>query len=292
MLGLFVFSFSYVSGQMPVLSGPEQGSYYRIIADIENVLKTDDTKLIVNTESEGAAMNFEKLIDEQSPYKLALTQSDLLYREQALDMLNNTEKSKNIKVIVPLANEEIHLVTKKSSPLNDLRDFSDKTTIAIGNQYQGTYITSSLIKDKTKIFWRSKNTNFEDALGELHRREVDAFFIVGSAPLKKLDVNPQVFVDGLKLIPLRDFNGWAKHYQEDIISAGDYKWLEKDVPTFSVKTVLIVNEDKLDDNDRKLIAQIVEGLNTNMEKLKAEGHPKWKEIDLKDWDSNNWPLFE
>lgn len=280
-----------VNAQLPILSGPNQGSYYKFISDIENVLNTDSTKMVVNTETDGAAYNFEKLADRNSPFKIALVQSDLLFHMQGLDMLNNTEKTKNLKVILPLANEEIHLVTINDSELNNLQDLSGKM-VGIGTQYQGTYYTSTLIKNRSKVLWNSRVINFEDALSDLNTKKIDAFFVVGSAPMEKLNIDPRAFSKTLKLIPLTDYNDWAKYYKNDTIYAGDYKWLDVNVPTFSVKTLLVVNETKLTDQDRKDIALIAEGIKANMDKLKANGHPKWKEVDLTDWNSADWPFLE
>jgi TRAP transporter TAXI family solute receptor len=291
LLTFVILSFSSANAQLAILSGPSQGSYYQFVSDIENVLSTDSTKLIINTETNGAAYNFEKLADKNSPYKLALIQSDLLYTMHGMDMVNNSEKTKNIKVILPLANEQIHLVTLKNSKLTKLQDLSKKM-VGIGTKDQGTYFTSSLIKDRSRVFWNSRTIAYEDALQELAQGNIDAFFMVGSAPLEKLDINPQAFAGGLKFLPLQNFDDWAKNYQDATIHASDYKWLEEDIPTFSVKTLLIVNEAKLSDQDRKDIAEIIKGINANQDKLKSNGHHKWKEIDLSDWNSNNWPIYE
>lgn len=291
LLSLVLFSFSPVIAQLTILSGPSQGSYSVFISDIEKVLSTDSTKLVVNMDTDGAAYNLEKIADRNTPFKMALIQSDLLFHMYGMDMLNNTEKTKNIKVILPLANEEIHLVTINDSELTKLQDLSEKM-IGIGTQYQGTYYTSSLIKNRSKVLWNSRIMSYEDALRDLNTRKIDAFFVVGSAPMQKLDIDPRAFSKTLKLIPLVDFDDWAKYYQTDTIYAGDYKWLEENVPTFSVKTILVVNESKLTEQDRKDIALIIEGINTNLNMLKTEGHPKWKEVDLSDWDSNDWPFLE
>jgi TRAP transporter TAXI family solute receptor len=291
LLSFSIVSFSSALAQLTILSGPKQGSYYEFVGNIEKALNTESAKLVINTETNGAAFNFEKLADPNSPFKLALTQSDYLYAMQGKDMLNNTEKTKNIKVILPLANEEIHLVTLKGSELKELPDLAGKM-VAIGTQSQGTYATSNLIKDRSKVYWNSRPIAYEDALSELGRRKVDAFFIVGSAPMEKLNINPGVMVDELALVSLYDFDDWAKYYQNDTIFSGEYKWLEEDIPTFSVKTVLIVNEAKLTEQDRKDIALMIDGIKTNMEQLKTDGHPKWKEVDLEDWDSSNWPVYK
>jgi TRAP transporter TAXI family solute receptor len=290
-LSAVIVSVLSVHAQLPILSGPSQGSYSRFIGDIEKVLTADSTKMVINNETDGSAFNLEKLADRNTPFKLALVQSDYLFHMKGLDMLNNTEKTKNIKVVLPLADEEIHLITISDSELNKLQDLEGKM-VGIGTQYQGTYFTSGLIKNRSKVIWNSRNIGYEDALSELNTNKIDAFFVVGSAPMEKLDIDPRAFAKSLKLIPLIDFDDWAKYYQNDTIHASDYKWLENDIPTFKVKTLLVVNDTKLTEKDRKDIALIIEGIKANMDKLKANGHHKWKDVDLLDWDSNDWPFLE
>jgi TRAP transporter TAXI family solute receptor len=291
LMAVGLFSFSNLIGQMTILSGPEQGSYYQFVQDIKTVLANEEDKQYINQATSGAANNFEQLIDPASPAKLALIQSDYLYYTQAIDFRENTNKTKDIKVVLPLANEEIHLVTRKSTGLTRL-DELEKKVVAIGDKNQGTYATASFIKEKSQIFWSSRNIHFDQALKELLMNRLDAFFFVGSAPIEKLNVNPQVMVDELTLIELHDINNWAKYYEPDTIYTTDYKWLEKNVPTYSVKTVLVVNEAKLTKEDRVALSRLVSGIQNQFDVLKAEGHPKWKEVDLFDWDEEEWPLYK
>jgi len=291
LLGFLFVSFSTAFAQITILSGPSQGSYYAFVGDIENVLSSDSAKLVLNSETNGAAFNFEQVADPKSSYKFALTQSDYLYTMQGQDLVRNTEKTEHIKVIFPLAKEEIHVITSAKSGFKELQDLQGKM-VAIGTKSQGTYATSNLIKDRSKVFWKSRPIQYEDALRELGLGNIDAFFIVGSAPMEKININPQVMISGLALVPLHDFDDWAKYYQNDTIYAEDYKWLEEDVPTFGVRTVLIVNEAKLTEQDHKDIKLMVEGINANMEKLKTDGHPKWSEVNLSDWDESDWPLYK
>ena len=286
-----VFLFSDIIGQMVILSGPEDASYYRFVEDINNVLENGSDKPYINKKTQGAMYNFNQITDPKTPYKVAMVQSDLLFDMQASDMRNNTNKTKDIKVIIPLANEEIHVVTKKSSNLNKLQDL-DSAIVAIGNKNQGTYVTSSIMKDRSNMYWISRNIHFDQALKDLYLDEIDAFIIVGSAPVSKLDLNPRAMTDELALVELEDFNDWAKYYDNDTIYKEDYKWLEKDVPTFGVKTVLIVNEAKLTDTDRSEIAKLAKGIKSKFDILKEQGHPKWKEVDLSDWDNSDWPIYK
>lgn len=279
-----------VFGQITILSGPKQASYFHFVGDMEKVLNTDSETLVINKESSGAAYNYDQLVDPKSPYKVAMMQSDYLYFMQARDMMNNTEKSSKLKVVLPLANEEIHLVTKKSLNINRLQDL-DSMTVAIGTKDQGTYATANLIKDRSKVYWKSRNVHFVDALKELAMDRVHAFFIVGSAPIEKLQLNPEVLRDEPVLVELKDFNGWAKGYKNDTIYAKDYRWLDEDVPGFSVRTLLIVNESKMNETEKKEVRQVMNGILNKYDKLKHEGHPKWKEVDFSDWNEADWPMI-
>jgi len=278
-------------GQITILSGPDQASYHRFVDDMAAAINTDDTKLVINKKSSGAADNFMQLIDPESPVKVAMMQSDYLFYMKGMDLVKNSDKTGSIKVIVPLANEEIHIVTKKSKNIRRLQDLKGKT-VAIGTKGQGTYATANLIKDRSKVYWSSRNFHFTDALKELAFDNIDAFMIVGSAPIEKLDLNPQVLRDEPHIIELKDFNGWAENYSYDTIYAEDYQWLNHDVATFNVRTILIVNEAKLTDKDRKEIQALVSGIQNNFDALKANGHPKWKDVDLNNWNDTDWLMLK
>lgn len=291
LLVISVLTVTNLFGQMTILSGPEQGSYYQFVNDIKTVLANEEDKQYINQATSGAAYNFEQLADPASPAKYALLQSDYLYYAQSVDLMENTSKTNDIKVVLPFANEEIHLVTRKSTGLTRL-DELEKKVIAIGDKNQGTYATASLIKSKSGIFWSSRNIHFDQALKELSMDRLDAFFFVGSAPVEKLDLNPQVMTDELALIELNNINDWAKYYTPDTIYTTDYKWLEKDTPTYAVKTVLVVNEAKLTKEDRIALSRLISGIQNQFDVLKANGHPKWKEVNLSDWDDSKWPMYK
>ncbi len=297
LISIVLFS-SMTFAQLTLLTGPEQGSYYRFGQDIVSVIGSDPGNAIFNQVTSGAAYNFNQLIDPNSSYKIALIQSDYLYYMQALDYRDNLEKTKPIKVVLPLANEEIHIVTKANSDLKKLQDLGkmkngdQRMNVAIGTQDQGTYATANLIKDRSQIFWASRNIHFDDVMHELFMDRIDAFIMVGSAPLQKLDLNPQALIEEIALIELENFNDWAKYYDNDTIYTTDYKWLETNVPTFSVKTLLIVNESKLTEDDKKAIHKLKMGIQNKFDILKETGHPKWKEVDLFDWTDSEWPMYK
>ncbi|MCD4736472.1 MAG: TAXI family TRAP transporter solute-binding subunit [Bacteroidales bacterium] len=277
--------------QIEILSGPKQGSYYQIVEDIKDIVGSTAFKPFVNQESSGAAYNFDQLVDMNTRFKLAMMQADYLEVMKATDQLNNTEKTKNLKVVIPLADEEIHVVVKESSGIKGLQDLENKI-VAIGSPTQGTYATATFMKKRSKINWVDQKIHLDQALKELKDDKIHAFIFVGSAPIEKINIDPAVMVDPLTVINLEDFNGWAKPYEKAVIKKGIYKWMEADISTFSVKSALVVNEAKLTNTDRSEITRMLDAIKANRTKLNENGHPAWKTIDLEDWSETDWPMFK
>lgn len=287
-----LFSFStVVFGQLTILSGSKNATQYRYAEDIEKIVGPSLDFKVVNKETNGSSDNFNLLIDPNNLYNVAIMQLDYLFYMQTHDMIMNTEKTRNLKVVVPLGHEQIHLVSKASKGIKGLKDLEGKV-VAIGSSEQGTYTTASLIKDRSRVFWTSRNIHFDGSLSALNTNEIDAFFIVSSAPVAKLELNPQSMVDKLVLVPLEDFGEWAKYYIPDTIQKTDYKWLDQNVPTFSVGAVLVVNESKLSASDRENILKLKSSLQNKFEDLKTSGHPTWKQVNLMEWSESDWPLYK
>lgn len=286
---LFIGLTASLNAQMIILSGPTQGTYKIFVDDMINVLG-GDTSGFVNVVSTGSGNNYKELIDPTTPVKIAMVQVDYLYYQQMLDRKNNTEFADQVQVLLPLANEEIHLVTKKSSGIRSLADLKEKI-VGVGTQQSGTYATAIMIKDKSEVFWNTKILDFDQSLRELMGDKIDAFFAVGTAPLLKLDLNPISMVEPITVITPENINDWARYKTPGVIESADYKWLDYDVPTYSVRTLLVVNESKLTEDDRLQLLKLVNGLKTNLEVLKLKGHEKWREVDFNDWDSSNWRIM-
>jgi TRAP transporter TAXI family solute receptor len=287
-LSLFAAPFLY--GQMVILSGPEKGSYYRFVDDMIKVAEMDSIFSFSNVSTNGSAYNFDQLVDPNSPVKMVMMQSDYLYFEQVQDDKNNTNNTENLTVLMPLAFEEIQIVTRDEGKLNKLEDLAGKS-VACGTETQGTYATAILMKDRSRVFWNTRVLHYDDALKQLLGMQIDAFIVVGTAPLEMLNFNPQTMLTQLSLMNLNNVNDWAKYYTPETITAGTYKWLDEDVKTYGVQTVMIVNEAKLNDQDRLLIDTFTQSVKDHYVTLVEIGHPKWAEVNFANWDPSNWPLY-
>jgi len=289
LLSLFTCQIGFA--QMIILSGPEKGSYYRFVNDMIQASESDSNFAFSNVSTNGAAYNFDQLADPNTPVKMVMMQSDYLYYQQMLDSKNNTFKTKTLSVLMPLAYEEIHVVTRDEERLNKLEDLKEKI-VACGTESTGTYATAILMKDRSRVFWNTNVLHFDQALKDLMGRKIDAFIVVGTAPLEGLNINPQSMIIQLNLMNLTNVNDWAKYYTPKVIKAGTYKWLENDVQTYGVRTVMVVNEAKLTVDDKVLIARFTQSVKIHYTTLVETGHPKWSEVNFADWDPSNWRVYK
>jgi uncharacterized protein len=276
-----ILSFGQAFCQMIILSGPEKGSYNRFATDIVTVLGEKNGIKLINRPTGGSAYNFKQLTDPISADRIALIQSDYFALMQAEDKLNNTKKTASLKIVLQLAKEEIQIVAKKSSGLKKLQDL-EKKKVAIGNEDEGSIATGKLILEQSKVNWTSCFVSFDQILKEISLGNIDAGLIVGSAPVSVLEINPQVMTDGISMLELDDFNGWAKYYENDTIYQRDYKWLDKNIPTFGLRTLLVVNDSKLSNTDKQTVAAIKSAIIQDLDILRRQGHPKWKDIIIPD----------
>ncbi len=276
-LAILTLAFGQAFCQMTILSGPERGSYHQFADDIVALLGEKNGILLENQTSDGSAASFKALIDPNSNYKIALIQSDYLHLIEAEDKVNNTYKTSSIKVLMPLATEQIHLVASKNSGLTSLQDLNSKI-VGIGNKDQGGFATARRIRVQSHINWRTQYVGFDEMLSKLSTKSIDVGLVVGSAPLDMFDIDPQVMVDGMILLELEDFNGWARYYENDTIYSDNYKWLDKNIPTFGVRTLLVVNESKLNSEEKETVSVIKSSIIQNIDQLKIQGHPKWSTV--------------
>ena len=279
----YLISMGYkTTAQIRISSGLKGEIYNQFAIDIKN---NTDIPFSVYP-SEGSLENFSKL--ESDSFELAFLQYDvLLYKE-----LENPQIKNNIKVLLPLYDEEIHLIARNNSDINSLTDLIGKR-VGMGSNKSGTNITARFIQYKTTLKWKAFDIPFNKCLAALMNDSIDAFFYVGAAPsnlLKSLSSDVQKFI---KLVPveskqLKDF------YTTKTIKKGIYPWLNKDIKTISVKSLIAVNTLNIDKEEEKQVDLLYDDLKGNLKGIQKNkmSHPKWKDVDFTDMDGVDWPVYK
>jgi len=289
-----------IQAQIQVLTGTEKGTYFQLANDMNKLLPTvekvkrNDTVQVPFLDirsTSGSSFNFEIITQKDHPAKVAIMQLDYLLLMKNDDMMKGTKKTADLAILMPLNVEDIHLVSKKGNKIHSLADLDGKI-VAIGNKAEGTYSTATYIHNESKVEWTSKNISTQDVTRPLLLDKIDAFFVVATAPMDLLNINPVGSPIKYELASVEDINGWAEYFIPETIPAGTYSWQKNDVSTYGVPSVVVVNMSKISNEEKAQLLQWKATTIENLEKLKADGHPAWKTATVMTWDESIWPLVK
>ena len=299
---------------LTIVSGFKGGSYYTMAMDMQEMTNdlgtpitrdslitvssvdefgdtiTTDSVIKVKTgefhpflevkDSDGSYYNFLKI--EKSDIDLTFLQYDVLLSEDEKDLQRRLKKVENIRILFPIGTEHIHIITLKDSKIEEFADLKKKR-VGIGSSLQGTNVTATYIKKITESKWEDVEIPYDRSFKALFKGDIDAFFFVGRAPVGDLESLSKAMKDKIKLIPLDIKDADQKKKLEEAYGApvqiknSDYSWVDKDITTYQVKTVLVTS--KRGENEEKL-----ENLQLFLDAIKAkksqyeEKHAIWKNV--------------
>ena len=188
----------------------------------------------------------------------------------------NNKKDK-IRVIANLYPESMHLVLKKGTKLNSLKDLNGMK-VGVAAAGSGTQVSVRMILKHYDIKADEYELNVGQSAQRLADGQIDAFFYAAGTPLSSL-----IQLGSTKGFDLYSFsadeqktiNKIIPYYVEDVIEAGVYENIGYNVSTVAVNGQLITSIDQPAD----LIYDITKALwNDNTRKLLDKGHPKGKAI--------------
>jgi uncharacterized protein len=276
---LAVFS-TPVSAQLEIVSGLEGGTYFHLANDFR---KVSSVPMNIYT-SKGSVDNFEQLMGANN-INITFMQYDVLVMQGIL----NSKIREKVRILLPLfIDEEIHLITSKSSKIKTIKDLRFKR-VGVGLPSQGANITARNIKEKLGLVWTDVEIHSNECFQALQEGKIDAYFYVGGAPVEALQAFGAEAKDKIKLVTISD-KRLKGTYQPRVIKKGTYPWQEKDVKTIVVPTLLVVNLEKLNADMKVQIEQLYRDITNNVKKLQAEGHPKWKVVYYQNAELN-WPYY-
>jgi len=257
-----------------IVSGTEVGSYYAIANDIK---KFFGPKIFIKP-SLGAVNNYDLLINDQT-VDIGLIQYDVLLKGKNFDYQNKTKVSENLKVLLTLGGEEIHLIAAANGGIMSISDLAGKKVGVGVPDKEGTNVTAGLIKSVTGIPWIDVNISFDSAFVALIKGEIDALFFVGYAPVNKLKDMLPTFSQLIRLLPIKDERLGQFHIKKTI-PAGTYPWLFYDVQTFAVRSYIATNVKNESPADSEKLENFLESIKDNIDWFKKNGHPAWQHVDF------------
>lgn len=222
--------------------------------------------------SNGSLDNINLLLDKKADF--CLTQVDMFYSAK----LGNPAIQKGINVLLPVLQDEIHLLVNPS--IKTIKDLKGKK-IAIGHSESGIKATSISVLRISGIDFSEvevKEIGPEEALPLLLKNEIAGLFIVSGLPVKILSALKEDAASKIKVLNLDEsVTGQIKEdnkvYQKSTIPALTYSWQKEAVSTLQVQTVLLARKDL----SHKEISDFVDNLFKNVDTL-SKAHPEWNGI--------------
>ena len=258
---------------MGVITGNAKGTYYQFGLNLAELVKPRGIKLNVY-DSVGSVQNVYSVYKTPG-IQLGIVQSDVLafiskvHTDPVLKRIAD-----KIKLVFPLYNEEIHVLAHRE--IRDFDDLADRV-VAVGEEGSGTNLTARLLFEVSDVKPREMvPVGTGEALAQLKQGKIDAMFYVAGLPVK-LFVEDVASADGLALVPITN-KSVLEFYPGIQIPPNTYAWQGQQVDTVAVKAVLVSFDFRGLNCDN--VGKFAKIFQENMEWLVANGHPKWKAVDL------------
>ncbi len=282
--GFTMFCSGVLAMELGIITGKEKGTYYQFGLNLQQLGQQYGVQLNVFP-SDGSIENVYAVY-KRPGVPLGIVQSDVLAfvsKMQTNQLLKNV--ARKIKMVYPLYNEEIHLVGR-----NGIASFDDLTgkRVAVGDEGSGTYLTSKLLFEVSKVKPREMViVGTDQALAQLKAGTIDAMIYVAGLPVK-LFSEGITEADNLQIIPITN-KSVQQFYPVAEIPVGTYAWQKEAVPTVAVKAVLISFDFRTANCEN--VGRFAGMIGENLGWLQEHGHPKWKAVDL-NYTLKGWEQYD
>ncbi len=245
-------------------------------------------------ESDGSYYNFLKI--NKIDVDITFLQYDVLLYEDIKDLGRKFKKTDDIRILLPMGSEEIHIITLKDNKIENFGDLKKKR-VGIGSSLQGTNITAKYIKEITGSKWTEVDIPYDKAFRALFSHDIDAFFFVGNAPVYDLKTLPKSMKDRLKLIGIPEDEKLKEAYGEQVeINSSTYSWVVKPIKTYAVKSLLVTSLAGYPENSEEAKAkeeQITKLLQAIKQLKDKKGyHDSWKSVVFKKDPILEWKYYK
>jgi len=259
--------------EMGITTGNKKGTYYQFGLNLAQLVKSRNINLNV-FDSAGSVQNVYAVYKAPG-VQLGTVQSDVLaFINKIQTDTALTRVAAKTRLVFPLYNEEVHLLGQEG--IVDFDDLADRV-VAVGEEGSGTYLTAKILFEISEVKPRELvAVGTDEGLAQLKQRKIDAMFYVAGQPVKLFSegVTAQ---DKLGLIPITN-KSILDFYLGVKIPAKTYSWQDQVINTVAVKAVLISYDFRGINCEN--VGKFAKILQDNLEWLRANGHPKWKSVDL------------
>ena len=273
-----------------IVTASERGTYFAIGNDLAKFVAPAANIDLAVLPTDGSAANIRHLRYDPG-VKLAIVQADVYQAFLDRAAGGNAEAGtiiRPLRVILPLYNTEIHYIVRADSPLNYLHDIRN-AKINGGLVGSGAaLITHTLYRMMFGGPIPEANASYlsnEDALVKLiSDKSVDVVVVAAGQPaplIANMKPEAQKFIKLLKFDPAHPTSKQPLTiYSHSVVNVSSYpNLLRENFTTIAVGAFLVTYDFNLDTTVNNLV-RFARSLCQNFSTLQAQGHPKWREVDL------------
>lgn len=278
------------AAEYKIVTASEKGTYFAIGGDLAKLVAPQADIQLEVLPSSGSAANI-KLLRYETGVKFAIVQADVYQAFLDTAAGGNAEAAamiRPLRVILPLYNTEIHYIVRADSEMNFIHDIKN-AKINGGLLGSGAaLITHTLYKMMFNASMPEANATYlsnEEALVKLvSDKSVDVVVVAAGQPAPLIaNMKPEAgkFIKLLKFDPAHPSSKLPLTvYTPATVRASSYPNLLKDnFTTISVGAFLVTYDYNLQGTVDHLV-RFGRSLCQNLPTLRAQGHPKWREVDL------------
>jgi TRAP transporter TAXI family solute receptor len=273
-----------------IVTANEKGTYFAIGADLAKYVAPEATVTLEVLPTAGSAANIKHLRYDPG-VKFAIVQADVY--QAFLDRAAGGSKEASVimrplRVILPLYNTEIHYIVRADSPLNYIHDIKDAKINGGVLGSGAALITHTLYRMMFNGAIPEANDSFlenQDALVKLiGDKSIDVVVVAAGQPaplISNMKPEAQKFIKLLKFDPEHPSSKLPLTvYSHSTVLASSYpNILRENFTTVSVGAFLVTYDYNLENTVSHLI-RFARSLCQNFSSLQAQGHPKWREVNL------------
>ena len=235
-----------------------------------------------------AATQLDPVESLRAPRSLAIAQYD------ALRAARRSASAPPLRVLAPLYAEEVVFIVRADSRLKFIHDLRGRR-VNIGSAREGSSQTAREIYRQMfgTAMAEPSQLGKDEALAELVGfRSIDAMVLVEPQPSAWLaSLHPNT-TRGLRVLRLDrkqpEDRRVMQGFQTSVLRAGPGLKKGESIPTLTTMTYLAVSG--TDDADAKQLADMVRALCSELPRLRADGHPKWRELQPWVNQDTGWPV--
>ncbi|MEM1538034.1 MAG: TAXI family TRAP transporter solute-binding subunit [Candidatus Nezhaarchaeales archaeon] len=250
-----------------IASGWVVGVYYPVAGAMSRIIYEHVPGMSLTVESSGASVANAKLIGSGAA-DFAILQNDIAYYAYNGILMFEGAPIKNMRGIAILYPEHIQIVARADAGIKSVSDLKGKR-VAVGPLGSGTEVNARQILEVYGLTFddlgKAERLSAEEASSYLKDGRVDAaFFTVGVGAAAISDV---ALLTPITLVPIEEAKIEAlrakyPYYFREVIPAGSYKGVDKDVVTVAVYATLVCRGELSTDDVYTFTKAIFEHIST------------------------------